>query len=550
VVTEPSRSRLTKGPPDRRTVAAWAAHAGADVDPAELLAKLGAGSLPAAFQESAREAGDRPALTVDGESLTYRELDDAVARLAAWLAGRGVGAGDRVLLCGPNSVPFAVAYLAVLRAGAVATPASAALTEPELRHLIADSGAVAAFAGGEALERLRRLTETEGAPRLTVSLDGDGPGPTVADGIEHPELLPVRQLDPKRPAMLAYTSGTTGRPKGALLRHANLLASLRGIMLAWRFGPEDVLVHSLPLTHQHGLSGLQATLLTGARAVIHGAFDPARLCGEVSGQRATVLFAVPTVYERLLSWQGIASADLSSLRLATSGSAPMSPSLFERVQRLLGKPPLERYGTTETGLDISNPYDGPRRPGRVGLPLPGVEIAVVDADGHELADGADGELLLRGPQVFGGYWPGGREAPDSFRPGGWFRTGDLARIDPEDGFVSITGRLKEVIISGGLNVYPREVESALEEHRAVQRAAVVGLPSARWGEEVVAFVVPREGEEVDPGEVGAHARELLAPYKCPKAVYVTAELPLNALGKLQRPRLVELGERLRREEEP
>ena len=540
MVTEPGRSRLTNGRPDRRTVAAWAAHAGADVDPAQLRARLAAGSLPAAFEEAARESGDRPALTIEGESLTHRELDDAAARVAGWLAGRGVGPGDRVLLSGPNSLHFAVSYLAVLRAGAVATPAGAALTEAELRHLIADSGATAAVAGGEALERLRRLTD-EGALGFTVSLDGELP----ADA----QPLPVPQLDPTRPAMLAYTSGTTGRPKGALLRHANLLASLRGIMLAWRFGPEDVLVHSLPLTHQHGLSGLQAALLSGARAVIHAAFDPARLCGEVAAQRATVLFAVPTVYERLLGWQGAAGADLSSLRLATSGSAPLPPTLFERVQDLLGKPPLERYGTTETGLDISNPYDGPRRPGSVGLPLPGVEIAIVDPDGRELEDGADGELLLRGPQVFGGYWRDGTEAPDDFLPGGWFRTGDLARIDPEDGFVSITGRLKELIISGGLNVYPREVESALEEHRAVRRAAVVGLPSARWGEEVVAFVVPREGEDFDPDDVRAHARGLLAPYKCPKAVFVTRELPVNALGKLQRFRLVELGERLRREEE-
>jgi malonyl-CoA/methylmalonyl-CoA synthetase len=460
-----------------------------------------------------------------------------------------VGPGDRMLLSGPNSLLFAVAYLGVLRTGAVATPAGAALTEPELRHLVADGGVVGAFAGGEALERVRRITETEGSPRLAVSLDGEGPSPTVAEAIEHRELLPVRPGDPERPAMLAYTSGTTGRPKGALLRHANLLASLRGIMLAWRFGPEDVLVHSLPLTHQHGLSGLQAALLTGARAVIHAGFDAAALCAEISKQRATVLFAVPALYERLLSWEGIASADLSSLRLATSGSAPLSPALFERVEGLLGQPPLERYGTTETGLDISNPYAGPRRRGSVGLPLPGVEIAVADSHGRECADGVDGELLLRGPQVFGGYWHVDGEGSDSFWPGGWFRTGDLAHIDPSDGFVSITGRLKEVIISGGLNVYPREVENALEEHRAVDQAAVVGLPSERWGEEVVAFVVPREGEELDLDEVRAAARERLAPYKCPKAVFVTAELPLNALGKLQRPRLVELGERLRREEQ-
>jgi malonyl-CoA/methylmalonyl-CoA synthetase len=524
------------------TLAAWARHARADVDGAELVARLSAGSLPGAFHEAARQAGERTALTVEGESIGHRELDYSVGRVASWLRAQGVRPGDRVLLSGPSSVPFVLAYLSVLRTGAIATPAAAALTERELRNVAEDSGAVAAFATGEALAQLPPL-------RLAVSLDGDGPAPTVEQAQAHRDCLPVPELSPDTPAMLAYTSGTTGRPKGALLRHGNLLASLRGVAMAWRFTPDDVLAHALPLTHQHGLSGVQVALLTGARAVVHASLDPARLCGDIASERATVLFAVPTVYERLLAWDGIEDADLSSLRLATSGSAPLPPTLFERVGGLLGHPPLERYGTTETGLDVSNPYDGPRRPGTVGLPLPGVEVLVADDKGRALEDGADGELLLRGPQVFEGYWPSARPTPESFWPGGWFRTGDVARIDPDDGFVSITGRIKELIISGGLNVYPREVETVLEEHPAVQRAAVVGLSSKRWGEEVVAVVVPAPGRDPEPGELLEHARGLLAAYKCPKAVFVTAELPVNALGKLQRPRLVELGERLRREQE-
>jgi malonyl-CoA/methylmalonyl-CoA synthetase len=333
-------------------------------------------------------------------------------------------------------------------------------------------------------------------------------------------------------------------PKGAELSHSNLLASLRGIMLAWRWRDDDVLVHALPLSHQHGLSGLQATLLAGARAVIHSSLDPARLCKAIAAEHATVLFAVPAVYERLLTWDG--SADFSSLRLATCGSAPLSPRLWHKVAGLLGQEPLERYGTTETGLDVSNPYDGPRRPGSVGLPLPGIEVEVADERGRPVAVGEDGEIRLRGPHVCTGYWRDDGATRASFNRGGWFRTGDIGRVDPADGYLSITGRLKELIISGGLNVYPREVELVLEEHPSVERAAVVGLPSERWGEEVVALVVPAEDSALDELALAAHARDALAPYKRPKAILCVDSLPLNTLGKLRRSAVTEVAARLRR----
>jgi malonyl-CoA/methylmalonyl-CoA synthetase len=314
-------------------------------------------------------------------------------------------------------------------------------------------------------------------------------------------------------------------------------------MLAWRWRDDDVLVHSLPLSHQHGLTGVHATLLAGSRAVIQPSLDPARLSAAIAAERATVLFAVPALYERLISWGG--GGDISSLRLATSGSAPLAPGLWERARKLIGREPVERYGTTESGLDASNPYDGPRRPGSVGIPLPGIEIAIADSEGKVLADGVDGEVLVRGPHVFDGYWRNDRATRQSFRPTGWFRTGDVGRLDPDDGYLSITGRLKEMIISGGLNVYPREVELVLEGHPAVGRAAVVGVPSQRWGEEVVAFIVPARGEKIDAEEIRSHARRLLAPHKCPKVVHQAEEVPVNALGKVLRPELVALAERLR-----
>jgi malonyl-CoA/methylmalonyl-CoA synthetase len=259
---------------------------------------------------------------------------------------------------------------------------------------------------------------------------------------------------------------------------------------------------------------------------------------------------VPAAYERIVAWEGAGSAQWDSLRLATSGSAPLSPALWRRIGDILGREPLERYGTTETGLDVSNLYDEQRLAGSVGLPLPGVELEIVDERGRPAAEGADGEIVLRGPQVFSGYWGDDEATRTSFLTGGWFRTGDVGRIDPIGGCLSITGRLKEMIVSGGLNVYPREVELVLEEHPAVARAAVAGVPSARWGEEVIALVVPSSGlAELVHDELADHCRAALAPYKRPKAIFAVKHLPLTSVGKLRRPAVAELATRLRERRE-
>jgi malonyl-CoA/methylmalonyl-CoA synthetase len=237
------------------------------------------------------------------------------------------------------------------------------------------------------------------------------------------------------------------------------------------------------------------------------------------------------MYERLDAWEGIGDAGLDSLRVAICGSAPLSAALAERIQRWLGQVPLERYGSTEAGLDVSNAYDGPRRPGRVGWALPGIEMRL---------DGDDGEILVRGPQVFEGYWRRPEATAEALTPDGWFRTGDLGRIDPDDASLEITGRSKELIISGGLNVYPREVEAVLEAHPAVERVAVAGVPSERWGEEVVAFVVP--AGDLDADELIAHCRERLSAYKCPKRVVALEELPVNRMGKVRRDALADMAD--------
>jgi malonyl-CoA/methylmalonyl-CoA synthetase len=520
-------------------IEAWQRHLGRDAEVESLRAELVEGSLPQAFHQIAQRYPERTALTINDDTLTHGELDRRAARVGGWLRAQGLDPGERVVLSGSNSLGFVVTYLGVLRAGGVVVLAGTGLTESELRHLVEDAAAAYALAQGEALDRLSSVASGGTSLRSVVALEeGTSTAPSLQRAVNEGEPIEPGDVD-EDVAMLAYTSGTTGRPKGVPLTHANLLSSIRAAMRAWRWEADDVLVHALPFSHQHGLGGIHATLLAGSRAVVHSRFDPATLCAAIESEKATVLFAVPAMYEKLAAWEGIEEANLSTLRLPIAGSSALSPALARKVSSLLGKDVLERYGSTESGLSVSNPYDGPRRFGTVGLPLPGTELAIVDDEGRSIEPGNDGEVVLRGPQVFSGYWNLPDATEESFHLGGWFRTGDAGRIDPEDGYLTITGRLKEMIISGGLNVYPREVELVLEDHAAVEGAAVVGVPSERWGEEVVAFVVPTEGDGVDEEDLSAHAREHISAYKCPKRFFAVRNLPRNEVGKVLKEELIQ-----------
>jgi malonyl-CoA/methylmalonyl-CoA synthetase len=505
--------------PDRRWRDAWQRHVGNEVDLEGLLAGLAGGTLVSSLEERAAEGESRGGVWIDGVEIGFGELAEGAGRVAGSLRRAGLCPGKRVLVVGGTSPGLVRAYLGVLVAGGVAVLADPVLTQAELAQVVCDSGAGLALVppGSRAAAHLNGITGLRGVLPLDLGLEEPGGG------------APPAGPEPGSPAVLAYTSGSTGVPKGVPLTHSNLVSSIRGAMAAWRWSRDDVLVHSLPLTHQHGLGGFHAALLSGARVAILSRFDPARLCQAAAALGATVLFAVPAMYERLVALPARHLASLRELRLAVSGSAPLSPGLFERVAVALGQPPLERYGTTESGLDVSNLYEGPRVPGAVGLPLPGVELAIEEASG---------EILLRGPQVFGGYWGDAEATREAFTGDGWFRTGDLGTLDPRTGCLAITGRKKELIVTGGLNVSPREVELALETHPGVAEAAVAGRPSAKWGEEVTAWVVARPGVVVAPGEVLLHARERLAPYKVPKRVFIVSRLPRSRVGKLLRDRLV------------
>ena len=528
--------------------AGWRRHLPGVTDVQRYASGLGDDTIPALAAASADRVPGRVAVTVDGEPVTHAELDDAARRVAAWLAGR-IQPGDRVLLAARSSLGFVRCYLGALRAGAVVVLANPAATAAELGHLVADSGAVVAFADREPARLLAGLGGLGVPGGLGLLGSGSSP-PLIVEAGTLPDDAGLARGSgsgaaagtmprPQDTALLAYTSGTTGTPKGVPLTHRQLAASISAAMAAWRWTADDVLVHALPLYHQHGLGGLHAALIAGGTAHIRSKFTPADLVQAMGETRASVLFAVPTIYQALVN-SDVRADGLRALRLAACGSAPLSPALAQRLPRLLGRLPLVRYGTTESGLNVSNPFDDPRGD-TIGVPLPGVlaRIRASDPQAEPGTDGAagpgaDGEIQLRGPQVFAGYWQDPAATAAAFTADGWFRTGDIGAVDPATGHLVIRGRTKEVIITGGLNVYPREVEIALEGHPSVAEAAVAGVPDDRWGEEVTAWVVLRDGHRLDEAGLIRHVHTVLAGYKCPKRVFQVAALPRNQLGKIVR----------------
>jgi malonyl-CoA/methylmalonyl-CoA synthetase len=471
-------------------------------------------TLPRVWAAHAESEPGRPMLWEARRGwVTAGELDRASRRVAARLAGAGLRPGDRVLMSAATSVELVEAHLAALRLGLVVVPANTAYREREIAHLVRDAGPRAALVDDpDRAAWIRRC-------RSDVVVVG--PDVDLPDGPGRPPVLDA--AGPEDPAIIGYTSGTTGTPKGAVLSHRNLLASSESVRRAWRWTDSDRLVLALPLFHIHGLGvGLQGTLLAGASAVLLPRFDPDAVLDAVATHDATLFFGVPTMYARLASSPRL--AELGRLRLCVSGSAPLPPALFVQLAEGSGQQILERYGMTETGMNVSNPYDGERRPGTVGFPLPGVDLRL----------GEGGEILLRGPNVFGGYWQLPEATAAAFTEDAWFRTGDIGEHDP-DGYLRLVGRARDLIITGGLNVYPREVEDVLREHPSVADVAVAGTPDPEWGEVVAAWVVPGPaGDAPASDELVAFAADRLARFKCPRRVFLVEALPRNALGKVLR----------------
>ena len=478
----------------------------------------------------ARAAAAPDAFAVD--DVTYGELRDASCRVAFRLRERGIAVGDRVVLYAENSHAFVFAYLGALRAGAVVVPANVLYRESDLARIADDSAAAAMCVSAQS----RPFATTAFAGQL-VDLAAVAAWATDATIPSDAAAWPRPAADDL--AVLIYTSGTTGRAKGAMLAHGNLAAIAQQVASAWRWTAADTLLLTLPLFHVHGLgAGLNGTLVAGGRMRLRERFDAADVAATLARGEATMFFGVPTMYVRLLDVP--AAGPFDRVRLFVSGSAALPASVHEAFAARFGASILERYGSTEFGFGLTNRYDGARYAGTVGFPFPGVRARLVDRHDRDVAPGEIGEILISGPNVCAGYWRNA-EATDAafFRDAEgtrWYRSGDLGTFDPERGY-AIVGRTKELIISGGFNIYPREVEDELTRSDGIRAAAVVGRPDAARGELPVAFVEADAGLDVDAALATLRAR--LASFKIPKAIEIVGELPRNAMGKVDKPKLRE-----------
>ncbi len=477
---------------------------------------------------------DAPFLeTPDGAVMRYRDLDAATARLANALTARGVAPGSRVFIQAEKSPTALLLYLAALRAGAVWLPLNTAYTATEAAWFVADAEPALVVCAPEN-QRVFGIMPGAGA---VDTLDAEGRGSITELAAGQADSFATVERDDDDLAAILYTSGTTGRSKGAMLSHGNLASNARTLVEAWRFTAEDVLIHALPIFHVHGLFvALHTVMASGASMLFRPKFDPAEVVALM--RRATVLMGVPTFYTRLLDQPGLDRQAAAGMRLFVSGSAPLLADTHRAFRERTGHAILERYGMTETGMNTSNPYEGERRPGTVGPALPGVELRITDPEtGKPLPGGEIGMIEVRGPNVFKGYWRMPDKTAAEFRADGFFITGDLGLIDT-DGYVAIVGRGKDLIISGGLNIYPKEVEAGIDAIEGVIESAVVGAPHPDFGETVVAFVVA-----ADPGLDEAAVLRALAPrlarFKQPRRVEFVDALPRNAMGKVQKAELRE-----------
>ena len=466
-----------------------------------------------------------------GEVTSYGQFFANSERMARALRRLGVAPGDRVAVQAPKTQIMLELYMACVLSGAVFLPLNPAYTGAELRYFLSDATPVLLVCDPSGLAALEALAaECDVAHIRTIAGDETG---TLADArdTEVPGFDPVPRGADDLAAIL-YTSGTTGRSKGAMLTHRALASNAKTLRDYWRFTDRDVLIHALPIFHTHGLFvATNITLMAGGSSIFLPGFAEGLILDAMP--KATAMMGVPTFYTRLLKQPGLAYA-ARNMRLFISGSAPLLAETHGQWQKATGHAILERYGMTETNMNTSNPYDGDRRAGTVGFPLPGVELKICDPEtGAELPKGAIGVLEVRGPNVFAGYWQMPEKTAEELREDGFFITGDLGRVDA-DGYVHIVGRSKDLIISGGFNVYPKEVEAVIDDLPGVLESAVIGVPHPDFGEAVVAVVVPQEGRSPKESAIMAGLGDHLARFKQPKQLILTEALPRNTMGKVQK----------------
>ncbi|WP_428541010.1 malonate--CoA ligase [Profundibacter sp.] len=465
---------------------------------------------------------------------SFADLDNQSARLCQTLKANGVTKGDRVIVQVAKSPEAVILYLACLRAGAIFIPLNTAYTTREVAYFVQDANPRVVICDPQAKAGVTTICDSKTAI-LTLDANGDG---TLIDQMKsaapNPEIAPCR---PNDLAAILYTSGTTGRSKGAMLTHDNLASNARVLHEYWQWQPDDVLLHALPIFHVHGLFvALHCALLNGSKVIFHSGFDVDAIIRDLP--RSTVLMGVPTFYTRLLDAPAFNAETCRNMRLFISGSAQLLPETFAEFETLSGHTILERYGMTEAGMITSNPYDGARIAGTVGYALPGVTARVADENGHEIPRGEVGILEITGPNVFAGYWQMPEKTAEEFRDDGFFITGDMATMEP-DGRISIVGRAKDLIITGGYNVYPKEVEIEIDNLPGVKESAVIGLPHADLGEAVTAVVVVNETAGLKQDDISGVLADKLARFKQPQKILFVSELPRNTMGKVQKKALRE-----------
>jgi malonyl-CoA/methylmalonyl-CoA synthetase len=469
--------------------------------------------------------------TPDGARLGYGDLVARTGQMANALQGFGVKPGDRVAVQVEKSLAAVILYLATVRAGAVFLPLNTGYTAAEMAYFIGDAEPALCVCDPGALAAISPLAEAAGA--RVATLDAQGMGSLSDAAAAAPTTFATCPRQPDDLAALLYTSGTTGRSKGAMLSHDNLVSNALALRGAWHYSARDVLIHALPIFHTHGLFvATNITLFSGASMILLPKFDPTEIFRLMP--RATVLMGVPTFYTRLLQDDRLSAEATAQMRLFVSGSAPLLAETHREWQARTGHAILERYGMTETNMNTSNPYDGARVAGTVGLPLPGTEVIVTDPEtGTTLPQGEIGMIEVRGANVFKGYWRMPEKTAAELRANGFFITGDLGRID-ENGYVHIVGRGKDLIITGGYNVYPKEVEAEIDEIPGVLESAVIGIAHKDFGEAVTAIVVPTGSPALTEAAIINAIESRLARFKQPKRVIFMAELPRNTMGKVQK----------------
>ena len=485
-------------------------------------------AFPADLDSTAIETADGPAAP---QYTTWRDLERGTAMLANLLGSLDIPAGSRVAVQTDKSVEALMLYLAVLRSGHVFLPLNSAYQAAEIEYFIANAEPAVVVCTPKAFPWLSRIAFRANTAHV-FTLGDDRSGSLLQRAAfcsdQHtPVLRSASDL-----AAILYTSGTTGRSKGAMLSHGNLLSNARVLKDAWHWQAGDVLIHALPIFHVHGLFvASHGALLNGSKMIWFSRFDARATIARLAD--ATLIMGVPTLYVRMLGEPGLTPQACRHMRLFISGSAPLLTETFEQWRERTGHTILERYGMSETVMLTSNPYVGERRGGTVGLALPGVGLRVQDSAGQACAAGEIGAIEVRGPNVFAGYWRLPEKTREEFTADGWFRTGDVGKID-ERGYVSIVGRSKDLIISGGYNVYPAEIESYLNDMPGVAESAVVGVPHPDFGEAVVAVVVAKPGAALDNAAMLADLKRQIANFKVPKHIFVVSDLPRNAMGKVQK----------------